>query len=424
MVDGGDGNGERLAEGRSGCDVTMAEGRDSGCGVTMAEGRESGCDEGDSFCTLEGQYEPPVAMGNISSQDGSFSTYQGQSQPSSDMGNHSIQGVYTPQGQSRPPFGISRSNYVEGAYTPQGQSRPPFPMGRSNYVEGAYTPQGQSRPPFPMGRSNYVEGVYTPQGQNALSILVMVVQSIFLNLNPNLDLNPNLNLHSPWVVQVFIMSCILHMMGNNTPQSMPPDSMHLLPCGRITKLDQSGLSSIDATSLMTCQRQLADDRVPLKAMRWFYDESKDDGSPLIRKLPRIPFYQGAKLLQNLGTVNAFILLQHFQIGIGFSVPRIKGCLRSDCHDLGVTTLFVNLIKSGTHVFSEPHVTSSSKMCQPLHVLLFFIWGFGCFKVELLLSFYVEMGFSSVIPVGHNDGGLLALKAAQSPCFTKFCQCGA
>ncbi|KAL7255390.1 hypothetical protein ACSBR1_009528 [Camellia fascicularis] len=32
-------------------------------------------------------------------------------------------------------------------------------------------------------------------------------------------------------------------------------------------------------------------------------------------------------------------------------------------------------------------------------------------VELLLSFCVEMGFSSVIPVGHDDGGLLALKAA-------------
>ncbi|KAL7257378.1 hypothetical protein ACSBR1_003644 [Camellia fascicularis] len=43
-------------------------------------------------------------------------------------------------------------------------------------------------------------------------------------------------------------------------------------------------------------------------------------------------------------------------------------------------------------------------------------------VELFLSFYVEMGFSSVIPVGHDDGGMLALKAAQSPCFTKFCQC--
>ncbi|XP_028086010.1 uncharacterized protein LOC114286989 [Camellia sinensis] len=43
-----------------------------------------------------------------------------------------------------------------------------------------------------------------------IMLRVMVVQSIFLN--PNLDLNPNLNLHLPWVVQVFIMSCILHMM--------------------------------------------------------------------------------------------------------------------------------------------------------------------------------------------------------------------
>ncbi|PSS17888.1 Epoxide hydrolase-like protein [Actinidia chinensis var. chinensis] len=34
------------------------------------------------------------------------------------------------------------------------------------------------------------------------------------------------------------------------------------------------------------------------------------------------------------------------------------------------------------------------------------------QVDLLLSFCVEMGFSSVILVGHDDGGLLALKAAQ------------
>ncbi|THG20080.1 hypothetical protein TEA_000633 [Camellia sinensis var. sinensis] len=40
MVDGGDGNGERLADGRkSGCDATMAEGRESGCDATMADGR-------------------------------------------------------------------------------------------------------------------------------------------------------------------------------------------------------------------------------------------------------------------------------------------------------------------------------------------------------------------------------------------------
>ncbi|KAI7981824.1 Serine/threonine-protein kinase OSR1 [Camellia lanceoleosa] len=32
------------------------------------------------------------------------------------------------------------------------------------------------------------------------------------------------------------------------------------------------------------------------------------------------------------------------------------------------------------------------------------------KVELLLSFYVEMSFSSVILVGHDNGGLLVLKA--------------
>jgi pimeloyl-ACP methyl ester carboxylesterase len=34
------------------------------------------------------------------------------------------------------------------------------------------------------------------------------------------------------------------------------------------------------------------------------------------------------------------------------------------------------------------------------------------QVDLLLSFCVEMGFASVVLVGHDDGGLLALKAAQ------------
>ncbi|KAL6568087.1 hypothetical protein OROHE_003771 [Orobanche hederae] len=34
------------------------------------------------------------------------------------------------------------------------------------------------------------------------------------------------------------------------------------------------------------------------------------------------------------------------------------------------------------------------------------------QVDLLLSFCLEMGFSSVVLVGHDDGGLLALKAAQ------------
>lgn len=35
-----------------------------------------------------------------------------------------------------------------------------------------------------------------------------------------------------------------------------------------------------------------------------------------------------------------------------------------------------------------------------------------FQADLLLSFCLEMGFSSVVLVGHDDGGLLALKAAQ------------
>ena len=38
-----------------------------------------------------------------------------------------------------------------------------------------------------------------------------------------------------------------------------------------------------------------------------------------------------------------------------------------------------------------------------------IW---CFQVDLLLSFCSEMGFSSVVLIGHDDGGLLALKAVQ------------
>lgn len=37
---------------------------------------------------------------------------------------------------------------------------------------------------------------------------------------------------------------------------------------------------------------------------------------------------------------------------------------------------------------------------------------GVFQVDLLLSFCSEMGFSSVVLVGHDDGGLLALKATQ------------
>lgn len=36
----------------------------------------------------------------------------------------------------------------------------------------------------------------------------------------------------------------------------------------------------------------------------------------------------------------------------------------------------------------------------------------CFQVDLLLSFCSEIGFSSVVLIGHDDGGLLALMAAQ------------
>ncbi|KAM7253780.1 hypothetical protein ACFE04_031462 [Oxalis oulophora] len=39
------------------------------------------------------------------------------------------------------------------------------------------------------------------------------------------------------------------------------------------------------------------------------------------------------------------------------------------------------------------------------------------QVDLLLTFCAEMGFSSVVLVGHDDGGLLALKAAQKLSFT-------
>lgn len=41
-----------------------------------------------------------------------------------------------------------------------------------------------------------------------------------------------------------------------------------------------------------------------------------------------------------------------------------------------------------------------------------ICSFQLLQVDLLLSFCSEMGFSSVVLIGHDDGGLLALKAAQ------------
>ncbi|XP_028060637.1 protein FAR1-RELATED SEQUENCE 5-like [Camellia sinensis] len=158
--------------------------------------------QGDGFCTLEGQSEPPVAMGNICSQGASFPASQDQSELSSALGSHSIQGVtiYTPQGQSRPPFATG-SNFVQGVYTPQGQSRPLFGIS-SNYVEGVSTPQGQSRPLFGMS-NNYVEGhgraFYNSQSQS----------------------RPESQSQPP-----FAMGRTYD--GNNAPQSMPPHSMPLV----------------------------------------------------------------------------------------------------------------------------------------------------------------------------------------------------
>lgn len=53
----------------------------------------------------------------------------------------------------------------------------------------------------------------------------------------------------------------------------------------------------------------------------------------------------------------------------------------------------------------------------VHILKFFsqLLGFSfvsLFQVDLLLSFCQEMKFTSVVLVGHDDGALLALKAAE------------
>ncbi|GMP25800.1 hypothetical protein CsSME_00002489 [Camellia sinensis var. sinensis] len=185
MVEGGDGHGE----GRR-----MAEGGDA-----IAR-QDCGHDEGDGFCTPEGQFEPPVAMGNISSQGGSFSTSQGQSQPSLSLGNHSIQGVYTAQGQSRPPFAMD-SNYVEGVYTAQGQSRPAFAMG-SNYVEGhgraiyisqsqsQSRPESQSQPPFAMGRSSVHDVMYPTYDELLRGTTVQLSQASHSPADNHVDGHP------------------------------------------------------------------------------------------------------------------------------------------------------------------------------------------------------------------------------------------
>lgn len=56
-------------------------------------------------------------------------------------------------------------------------------------------------------------------------------------------------------------------------------------------------------------------------------------------------------------------------------------------------------------FCSRHITSKSG----IHLNCVFV---NNLQVDVLLLFCKEMGLSSVVLVGHDDGGLLALKAAQ------------
>ncbi|GMP49452.1 hypothetical protein CsSME_00016423 [Camellia sinensis var. sinensis] len=191
MVDGcnGDsyGEGRRIVEGRDGEGRRMAEGGDDGHGEGQRiteEGdgtarRYRDDDEGDGFCTPEGQSEPHVAMDNICSQGGSFSASQGQSQPSLSLGNHSIQGVYTAQGQSRPPFAMG-SNYVEG-------------HGRAIYISQCQSqsrPESQSQPPFAMGHTSVHDVVYPTYDELLRGTSVQLLQASHSPANSHVDRHP------------------------------------------------------------------------------------------------------------------------------------------------------------------------------------------------------------------------------------------
>ncbi|CAL5397025.1 unnamed protein product [Camellia sinensis] len=108
---------------------------------------------------------------------------------------------------------MGRSNYVEGVYTPQGQSRPPFAMGRSNYVQG-HGRESQSQLSFATCHTNYAEGdgratyISQPQSQS----------------RPESQSQPSFAMGRTSVHHVMYPT----YDGNNTPQSMPPDSMPLL----------------------------------------------------------------------------------------------------------------------------------------------------------------------------------------------------
>ncbi|XP_028082883.1 protein FAR1-RELATED SEQUENCE 5-like [Camellia sinensis] len=167
-------------------------------------------DEGDGFCTPEGQSEPPVAMGNISSQGGSFSTSQGESQPSSAMGNHSIQGVYISQGQSRPPFAMG-SNYVKG-------------HGRAIYISQSQS-QSQSRPESQSQPQSRPES----QSQPSFAWVIGHGRAIYISQS-QFESRPESQSQPSFAMD---RTSIHHVMyptydGNNTPQSMPPHSMPLV----------------------------------------------------------------------------------------------------------------------------------------------------------------------------------------------------
>ncbi|KAE9467768.1 hypothetical protein C3L33_00309, partial [Rhododendron williamsianum] len=115
-----------------------------------------------------------------------------------------------------------------------------------------------------------------------------------------------------------------------------------------------------------------------------------------------------------------IVLVHGFGGGVFSWRHVMGVL---ARQVGCTVAAFD--RPGWGLTSRPHqkdwevnqlLTRTSlkiRYCPLLNItLLEFICWCWCFQVDLLLSFCAEMGFSSVILVGHDDGGILALKAAQ------------
>ncbi|CAL5331692.1 unnamed protein product [Camellia sinensis] len=126
-------------------------------------------------------------------------------------------------------------------------------------------------------------------------------------------------------------------------------------------------------------------------------------------------------------VKSFLLLQiHFHLRLNLYVQPMElemmGCF------FGCFRIRDDHRHPQTHLASEP---LPSKLRNPLSSLLLADDkdGFPCKDEENPALKTPEHGNNNgelkdevgIIPVGHNDGGLLALKAAQSSCFTKFCQ---